>query len=327
MPAPAVPPGLDGIARRPTASALPPDRPLETFIGETFLDGLAVEIVDLSSPWTASTRTERVTLADGRRVVIQRAVGGAAARATIGRRIRLGRLLPAIAPWLPVPEVRGGEATGPRPYVVTGFVPGISGRELLADDRGAAQLGRLMGELAAGLARVPTRGLRLDGTWGDPERLAAAADRWLYAGTPALGAGGTRALERLLRRLPSELAGAMPVFAHGDLAPVNILVRDGGVVALLDFERARLAHPFFDAARWRWIVRHHHPERWEAAGPAFLEAAGLEDSPATARRLDLVAALQCLEMLHGARRRPPAARREWAARTLRVLDWAGNRAP
>jgi aminoglycoside phosphotransferase (APT) family kinase protein len=226
-----------------------------------------------------------------------------------------------------VPEVRGGEATGPRPYVVTGFVPGISGRELLADDRGAAQLGRLMGELAAGLARVPTRGLRLDGTWGDPERLAAAADRWLYAGTPALGAGGTRALERLLRRLPSELAGAMPVFAHGDLAPVNILVRDGGVVALLDFERARLAHPFFDAARWRWIVRHHHPERWEAAGPAFLEAAGLEDSPATARRLDLVAALQCLEMLHGARRRPPAARREWAARVLSVLDWAGNRDP
>ena len=325
MPAPAVPPGLDGLALRPAPPALPPDRPLETLLGETLLGEPAVEIVDLSSPWTASTRTERVTLADGRRVVIQRAVGGAAARATIGRRIRLGRLLPAIAPWLPVPEVRGGEATGPRPYVVTGFVPGISGRELLADDRGAAQLGRLMGELAAGLARVPTRGLRLDGTWGDPERLAAAADRWLYAGTPALGAGGTRALERLLRRLPSELAGAMPVFAHGDLAPVNILVRYGVVVALLDFERARLAHPLFDAAWWRWIVRHHHPERWEAAGPAFLEAAGLEDSPATARRLDLLAALQCLEILHRARR--AEARREWAARLLSVLSWAGNRDP
>ena len=327
MPAPAVPPGLDGLALRPAPPALPPDRPLETLLGETLLGEPAVEIADLSSPWTTSTRTERVTLADGRRVVVQQAVGGAAARATIGRRIRLGRLLPALAPWLPVPEVRGGEATGPRPYVVTGFVPGISGRELLADDRGAAQLGRLMGELAAGLARVPTRGLRLDGTWGDPERLAAAADRWLYAGTPALGAGGTRALERLLRRLPSELAGAMPVFAHGDLAPVNILVRYGVVVALLDFERARLAHPLFDAAWWRWIVRHHHPERWEAAGPSFLEAAGLEDSPATARRLDLLAALQCLEMLHRARRRPPAARREWAARVLSVLDWAGNRDP
>ncbi len=286
-----------------------------------------VEIVDLGSPWTISTRTERITLADGRQVAVQRAVGGASARATIGRRIRLGRLLPAIAPWLPVPEVRGGEATGPRPFVVTGFVPGISGRELLADDRGAAQLGRLMGELAAGLARVPTRGLRLDTTWGDPGRLAAAAARWRNACALDLGAGGARALERVLRRLPRELAGAAPVFAHGDLAPVNVLVRDGVVVALLDFERSRLAHPLFDAAWWRWIVRHHHPERWDTAGPVFLAAAGLDDSPATARRLDLLAALQCLDMLRRAGRRSSAARREWAPRLLSVLDWAGNRDP
>jgi aminoglycoside phosphotransferase (APT) family kinase protein len=323
--APAVPQVPHDLARRPGLSAPPPDLSPETLLGETLFGEPAVETVDLGSPWTTSTRTERLTLADGRRVVVQRAVGGAAARATIGRRIRLGRLLPAVAPWLPVPEVRGGEATGPRPFVVTGFVPGISGRELLADDRGAAQLGRLMGELATGLAHVPTRGLRLGGTWGYPERLAAAADRWLNASAPDLGAGGARALERVLRRLPRELAGAAPVFAHGDLALVNILVRDGAVVALLDFERARLAHPFFDAAWWRWIVRHHHPERWEAAGPAFLEAAGLEDSPATAKRLDLLAALQCLEMLHRARR--AEARRVWAARLLSVLAWAGNRDP
>ena len=322
---PQVPQVPHGLARRPAPSAPPPDRSLETLLGATLLGEPAVEIVDLSSPWATSTRTERMTLADGRRVVVQRSVGGASARATIGRRIRLGRLLPAIAPWLPMPEVRGGEATGPRPFVVTGFVPGISGRELLADNRGAAQLGRLMGELVAGLARVPTRGLRLGGTWGDPERLATAADRWLNASAPDLGADGARALERLLRRLPRELAGAPPVFAHGDLAPVNILVRDGAVVALLDFERARLAHPLFDAAWWRWIVRHHHPERSEAAGPAFLEAAGLEDSPATAKRLDLLAALQCLEMLRRARR--AEARHEWAARLLSVLDWAGNRDP
>ena len=286
-----------------------------------------VEIVDLTSPWTTLTRTERVTLGDGRQVVVQRAIGGASARATIGRRIRLGRLLQTVAPWLPVPEVRAGEATGRRPFVVTRFVPGISGRVLLADERGAAQVGRLMGELAVGLARVPTRGLRVDGTWGDPARLAAAADRWLHVSTPDLGAGGARALERVLRRLPTELAGAVPVFAHGDLAPVNVLVRDGAVVALLDFERARLAHPLFDAAWWRWIVRHHHPERWEAAGPAFLAAAGLDDTPATARLLDLLASLQCLEMLDRSRGGPAAARRAWAARLRDVLDWAGDRDP
>jgi aminoglycoside phosphotransferase (APT) family kinase protein len=322
---PRVPQVPRGPARGPAPSEPPPDHSRETLLGETLLNEPAVEVVDLSSPWTTSTRTERVTLGDGRRVVVQRAVGGAAARATIGRRLRLDRLLPAIAPWLPVPEVRGGEASGPRPFIVTGFVLGISGRELLADDRGAALLGRLMGELAAGLARVPTRGLRLDGTWGDPERLATAAAGWLNACAPDLGAGGVRALERVLRRLPRELAGAAPVFAHGDLAPVNVLVRDGVVAALLDFERARLAHPLFDAAWWRWIVRHHHPERWEAAGPAFLAAAGLDDSPATAQRLDLLAALQCLEMLNRARR--AGERRAWAERLAGVLDQAGDRRP
>ncbi len=265
-----------------------------------------------------------MTLADGRRVVVQRAVGGAAARATIGRRIRLGRMLPAVAPWLPVPEVLAGEAAGPRPFVVSAFVSGMSGRELLADDPEAAQLGRLMGELAVGIARVPTRGLRLGGTWGSPERLAAAADRWLTTSAADLGAARARALERLLRRVPRDLAGAAPVFAHGDLAPVNILVRDGAVVALLDFERARLAHPLFDAAWWRWIVRHHHPERWASAGAAFMAAAGIADARGTGSSLDLLAALQCLEMLHRSRGGPGAARRAWAARLLDVLAWAGE---
>ena len=286
-----------------------------------------VESVDLGSPWTTSTRTERVTLGDGRQVVVQRAIGGASARATIGRRIRVGRMLRAVAPWLPVPEVLAGEATGPQPFVVTEFVPGVSGRELLADDPGAARLGRLMGELAVGIARVPTRGSRVGGTWGNPERLAAAADRWLNTSAADLGAMRARALGQLLRRLPRELAGAAPVFAHGDLAPVNILVRDGAVVALLDFERARLAHPLFDAAWWRWIVRHHHPERWASAGAAFMAAAGLADARATASNLDLLAALQCLEMLHRSQGGPAAARRAWAARLQDVLDWAGDRDP
>ena len=293
---------------------------LEALLGEP-----AETIVDLGSPWATSTRTELVTLTDGRQVVVQRQFGGAAARASIGRRERLGRLLPSVAPWLPVPDVLAGVAEGPQPFLVTRFIPGVSGRELLADDPGAALLGRRMGELATGLARVPTRDMRLWGTWGDPERLSAAARRWLDASAPDLGAGGTRALERLLRRVPRDLAGEAPIFAHGDLAPVNVILRDGEVVALLDFERARLAHPLFDAAWWRWILRHHHPERWAVAGPAFLAAAGLDDSPGAAARMDLLAALQCLEMLHGSRARPAATRRAWAARLLAVLDWAGDR--
>ena len=74
--------------------------------------------------------------------------------------------------------------------------------------------------------------------------------------------------------MPEAFEGTRPVFAHGDLAPVNV-VMDGGagpgvVVALLDLERARLAHPLFDAAWWSWVVRYHHPSRSPAAGHAFL---------------------------------------------------------
>ena len=187
------------------------------------------------------------------------------------------------------------------------------------DDDGAVLLGRRMGELAAGLRRVPTRGLRLSTLWGDPERLAAAAHRWLADGRAALGAAGAAAMERLLDRVPAELGDAPPVFAHGDFAPVNVLVRDGAVVALLDFERARTAHPLFDAAWWRWIVRHHHPERWEAAGPAFFGAAGLDLDAGTVARLDLLAALQLMEQLHDTPRGQVATRAEWAARLAAEL--------
>ena len=292
---------------------------LEALLGEP-----AEAMVELGSPWATSTQTELVTLASGRQVVVQRPRGGASARETIRRRLRLGRLLPTVAPWLPVPEVLAGVAAGPQPFLVTRFIPGVSGRELLADDRGAELLGRLMGELATRLACVPTRNMRLGDLWGDPHGLAAAARRWLDASSAEIGAEGARALDRRLRRVPSDLAGEAPVFAHGDFAPVNVVLRDGKVVALLDFERARIAHPLYDAARWRWILRHHHPERWAAAGPAFRAAAGIDDSPETTARLDLMAALQCLEMLHGSRARPAATRKEWVARLLRVLDWADD---
>ena len=139
-------------------------------------------------------------------------------------------------------------------------------------------------------------------------------------GPPVAGRGPDRA------RAAGEAGPGPPARpTAGDFAPVNVILRDGDPVALLDLERARLAHPLFDAAWWRWILRHHHPERWAAAGPAFLFAAGLDDGPRTAARLDLMAALQCLEMLHRSPARPAAARRAWRARLLSVLAWAGDR--
>ncbi len=147
-----------------------------------------------------------------------------------------------------------------------------------------------------------------------------AARGWLADGRTVLGSRPAAALERVLLRVPAALDSVEPVFAHGDLAPVNVLLWDGMIVAVLDFERARLAHPLFDAAWWRWIVCHHHPERWEAAGPAFFAAAELTLDRGTLERLDMLAVLQCLEVLHETPHRARAARSEWAARVVEGLE-------
>ncbi len=63
----------------------------------------------------------------------------------------------------------------------------------------------------------------------------------------------------LRRRRCASRPGMPPVFAHGDLAPVNVLVDHGRVVAVVDFERARMAHPPFEAT-------------WLRCGPADYRA-------------------------------------------------------
>jgi aminoglycoside phosphotransferase (APT) family kinase protein len=302
------------------ADILPP----EVAEGITAILGVKARVVEeLTPPWAATTRSVRVVgHAAEAWFVVQWSVGATAAeRRAMGRRLRLGRDVARLAPWLPVPEVLGGDSRGPRPFVVSRFVPGIAGRELLGDDASAELVGSAAGLVARDIAGVPTAGLRLFRTWADPDRLGAAAGRWLEAARPVVDAIVARAVRGVVERLPDSFVGVRPVFAHGDLAPVNVLIRDGAVVALLDLERARLAHPLFDAAWWNWIIRYHHPARRPATSRAFLSAAGIDQSAGTLAQLNLLAVLQCLEVLAAT---PPGrgeARREWANRVVAVLDW------
>ena len=158
---------------------------------------------------------------------------------------------------------------------MTRFVPGRSGSALLTDDDEAGLLGSRMGPLAHDIVRVPISGLRLSTVWSDAAQLDIAARRWMAKAADVLGPELTSKLNELVEQLPVVFAGVEPVFAHGDFAPVNVIVRDGAVVALLDLECARIAHPLFDAACFRCIVRHHHPEWWSVVGPSFMSAAGV----------------------------------------------------
>ena len=239
-----------------------------------------------------------------------------------GRRVRLARELPRLAPDVPVPALVASDSGPGDGVVVTLFVPGTPGGDLLATDASALELAAAMGGLSRRLARVPPRGLRLPARWADPERLVRDGERWLARAADVIDAGTADRMREALARAPL-LRHDRPVFAHGDLAPVNVILEQGRIVAVLDFERARVAHPLFDAAWWRWIVRYHHPERWAAAWPVFAEAAGIDTGdPVTTARLDLLGALQCLEEIDGTPRRERLTRLEWARRVDAILSWS-----
>src|SRR3954447_1596121 len=131
----------------------------------------------------------------------------------------------------------------------------------------------------------------------NPTLVETGAGIWLV--TPWIeGDLGARWLDtperaRVVARVMGELAGdireidpalAPLAFVHGDLAPINVVLRaDRTVAALLDFEHARVSDPLTDVAWWGWVVRHHHPDAWVAAWPTFCAAAGVDresDTPA-----------------------------------------------
>jgi len=289
--------------------------------------GGRVRIVDeRHEPWASPTRTVVVEVAAGARYVVQWSVASKASdRRAMGLRLRVGGRLAGLAPTLPVPTVLGGDADAPVAYLVSEFVEGVSGRELLGDDLDAARLGTAMGLVACRLAAVPSAGLHLSRTWSEPELLAVAANRWLAQADPTVGAATVGRLRGVIDRLTEVFGGGEPIFAHGDFAPVNVLMRDGSVAAILDFERARLAHPLFDAAWFRLMIRYHHPDRRQAAGSAFLTAAEIGSDAVTLGQLDALAVLQCLEMVAWTPARQRETRREWANRLAAALSWGDGR--
>ena len=99
----------------------------------------------------------------------------------------------------------------------------------------------------------------------------------------------------LLDRIPVAFAGRRAMLQHGDWAPVNVVVRERAVVAVVDWEDARLADPLLDLAWWSWIVWHHHRDRYPAAAPALFETAGVELDAPTVERVRILVAARLLE--------------------------------
>ena len=84
---------------------------------------------------------------------------------------------------------------------------------------------------------------------------------------------------------------------HGDLVPVNILVRDGKLAAVLDTEWARIGDPLIDVAWFGHIVRYHHPSDYPAAWAGFVETAGIDPDQARTRALEVLPIILILERM------------------------------
>ncbi len=231
--------------------------------------------------WGFRHETWIVERNDGRRAVLQRRVDGSDPTRRGARVVR--DLVRAAGVATPEPVRRAISAPGHAGIVVElPFIDAEVAAELLRTPSGAATVGRLCGSIAHRLGTIDVAGEALADTWTSGARLRAAVERWLALLPDPIPADTRAAVERALARASSMLdadPGAAGL-AHGDLAPVNILVRDEHVAAVLDLERAQLAHPAYDAAWFAWVVTFHHPEVARAACSAYTAAAGVSTGEA-----------------------------------------------
>jgi aminoglycoside phosphotransferase (APT) family kinase protein len=237
--------------------------------------------------WGFCNETWKVELADGRRLAVTRLAAGETTEAAeaIVARVRLvqPRL---VAAGIPAPAVVDLESTAGSGLLVTEFVEGIPGAELFGAEGGAALLGTVAGATWRRLVGVDPAGLPLVTISG-----LGIAERWLTLSERL-------ELSTHVREASSILADRAPGFVHGDLVPVNILVRHRSLAALLDLESVRVADPLLDAAWFDWIVAFHHPGEEAAAWRAFVTSSGLDDRDATTRHLlRILPLVQLLELL------------------------------
>ena len=216
---------------------------------------------------------------------------------------------------LPVPEpVRVASSSGV--IVVLPYVDGVVAADLLRGGSGAAIVGRACGMAAARIASINPDALAALRTSPAARTADGLPGRAPLPAADGLADEARRALGRLLRETEAALLATPAVVAHGDLVPVNLLLRDDRVAAVLDLDRARLAHRDYDAAWYAWVVAHHHPGLIRDAWHGFADAARTPGR--SFRDVAWLWPLQLLERVREAR--DDAERAEWTARLAASLS-------
>lgn len=221
-------------------------------------------------------------------------------------REREARVLRALAGTrLPVPKVHwdeGADGALGRPYLMMERLPG---RPAAADDEAAArELGELLARLhalgaglvpgdAAGADLVPEDEGRVDLVPGDEGRDAAAATQaelatWRRRHEEASDVSVPRLAELLdwLAANPPARDGVPATLLWGDPGPHNLLVADGRVTAMLDWELWHHGDPLEDVGTALWALR-------GAARGALLAGYESVAGPVDREALDWFEALAC----------------------------------
>lgn len=182
---------------------------------------------------------------------------------------RLAPLVEATGVRVPVPVRTGRQGAGyPWPWSVVPWLPGASAAAVPRSER------RFAGTLAAfcrALHRPAPAGAPVNPVRGVPLRARDAAVRARLA-TGAVPHAGE------VGRLWEDLVGTAPWdgparWLHGDLHPANMVVRDGALVAVVDFGDVTAGDPATDLAT-AWLTL-------DAASRAELRAALADRYPAS----------------------------------------------
>lgn len=221
--------------------------------------------------WGFRNETWIVEPTAARPIVVQRRVDGSDPTGPHGRAIR--ELVRSAG--LPTPEPTRIPAEGADVVVSLPYVDGVVGAELLGTREGAMVVGDACGLIAARIGVTDPGDASLPRTWASGRGLRTAAARWMDTLPASLQPRVHACLVASLERVAREADAAAPRLAHGDLAPVNVLLKGNRLAAVLDLDRVQVAHPLYDAAWFAWVVSFHHGELADAAWAAFARASGV----------------------------------------------------
>lgn len=285
------------------------------------LDSTILEVTD--APWGSRNRTVVIRFADGRQLVVQRYRDRQMAVRRIHSAAQLAPRLNAIG--VPTPLVVAHDLSANPPWAAYDRLPGevcyVAAGDDLSHDT-FPSIAADMGRISAAIRQLDPADLDLPTSWTRTDELIATARQWLRDLTPYLSIDDRHTTASILDAAPDLLMHRPIAVCHGDFGPQNVLVENGRVTALLDFEDARIADPLLDVAWWAWIVRAHTPAAFQRSWHRFVASAhvdGAVDDLLT--MLIVLRLLETADIFHRTRR---DHHRGWAVRLSSTLRWCGS---